>query len=167
MPICYCSVKREWLRKGRWLTESREDFLELLDSDDRNNPNLVRELDIRRDTKIQFWRRIVLHDPILASKAEHKVSFLDMFHSPDFIVEDFERLWGAINMMDDGLVWWKDATLEAIAIRPSAKKFADSANVGRLGKRFSVDPRCPVLVSSHGCRESSQSIGGVGLQARS
>lgn len=126
------------MRKGRWLTESREDYLERLVGNDRTNPNLVRELDILRDTRLQFWRRIVLHDPILASKAEDKVSFLDMFHSLDFIIEDFERLWGKINMMNDGLLWWKDATLEAMAIQ----KVANSANVGRLSKRR-FGSRCP------------------------
>jgi hypothetical protein len=85
----------------------------------------------------------VLHDPVLAQRAEDKVSFLDMFHSSDFQTCDFERLNKAINLMGDALLWWKDATLEALALHPVHRKQGDVANVGPLGMyRFMIFCGC-------------------------
>jgi hypothetical protein len=70
---------------------------------------------------------------VLAQRAQNKVSFLDKFHHSDFWTCDFERLNKTIDLMGDSLLWWKDATLEALALHPVDRKHGDVANVGPLG----------------------------------
>jgi hypothetical protein len=127
--------KKHLLRRYRFLRESREDWLESLSAENRDDPEYVRMSDIRRDTIIQYIRRVILHDAALAQKASGKVSLNDLFLDPTFTVEDFERLdqTQAGLVMAEGLLWWKDATLEALAMWPEPGRASNPANLGNIG----------------------------------
>ncbi|KZT09697.1 uncharacterized protein LAESUDRAFT_735345 [Laetiporus sulphureus 93-53] len=133
--------KREYLGTYRLLRESREAWVERISPEDRNNADVLRALSIKRDAILQFARRVVLHDPALLLKAEGKVSFNDLFLDPSFTLDDFEKFErGQQQAVGRGMIWWKDAVLDALAIWPKAGKAGTAANLGRLGE--SCQCRC-------------------------
>ena len=78
----------------------------------------------------QYIRRIIFHDPVLFMKALDKVSFEDLLLSEDFSIEDMERIYRLSNRkLEFGLRWYKDAVVEALAIRD----VGTAANVGAPG----------------------------------
>ncbi|CCM00509.1 uncharacterized protein FIBRA_02543 [Fibroporia radiculosa] len=134
--------KREYLKKYRFIRESREDFIERsLSKEDRRDQDYVRHVNIQRDIILQYTRRVLLHDPILVLKADKKVSFNDLFLDPNFTAEDFKRVErGQMKALMEGMIWWRDATLEALSLWPknSKEQIRTTANVGKLGERFLV-----------------------------
>jgi hypothetical protein len=86
------------------------------------------QISIVQYTLLQFWRRIVFHEPVLSLKALDKVSFKDLILDEDFSLEDAARLWIMFGKrLGFGLLWWKDSVLEALTI---ASPVGNAANVG-------------------------------------
>jgi hypothetical protein len=87
----------------------------------------------------QYLRRIVFHDPVLFMKAMGKVSFEDLLLSEDFFLEDITYFLPLFNPLKFGIRWYKDAVVEALAIRDSGT----AANVGDPGMviflKFTID----------------------------
>lgn len=105
-------------------------------------------MNIQLDTLLQYTRRIILNDPVLLLKAEGKVSLNDMFLDPNFSAEDFKRLEEGQGLLrSSGMIWWKDATLEAIAMWPEAGKKSTAANLGDLSK--SIISSLPCRIPHH------------------
>ncbi len=133
IDIALRNARRGHLRRYRWLTASSfEDFMsDIIPPEElhKADPGFVRAMEIKWTARVQYYRRLVLHDPVLANKAQGKTSFLDLLHSPDFALEDFDRLFGGASLMGDALIWWKDAFLDAFDIRPSTKKRRDGSRV--------------------------------------
>ena len=77
----------------------------------------------------QYARRIVFHDPVLFMKAMGKVSFEDLLLSEDFSLEDITCFSPLFKPMEFGIRWYKDAVVEALAIRDAGT----AANVGDPG----------------------------------
>lgn len=78
----------------------------------------------------QYVRRIVFHDPVLYMKALGKVSIQDLLLSEDFILEDIVNFFPLLHRpLEFGIRWYKDAVVEALAIRDSGT----AANVGAPG----------------------------------
>lgn len=79
---------------------------------------------------LQYVRRIIFHDPVLFMKALDKVSFEDLLLSEDFSLEDIINFFPLIKRpLEFGIRWYKDAVVEALAIRNSGT----AANVGAPG----------------------------------
>ncbi|KAI0926993.1 hypothetical protein AcW1_007639 [Taiwanofungus camphoratus] len=131
--------KQGYLERYQFLRKSPEDWRKSLPEEARDDPEFLRMSNIRRDTLLQFIRRIILYDPVLALKAKDKVNLNDLFLSPDFTIEDFKRIGQKTGqVMQEPLLWWKDATIEAIAMWPKPEKEATAANVGSLKDRFKI-----------------------------
>lgn len=132
--------KRAYLRKYDFLRGSRERWIQhTLSEEDCTDPHYLRRVNIQLDTLLQYTRRIILNDPVLLLKAEGKVSLNDMFLDPNFSAEDFKRLEEGQGLLrSSGMIWWKDATLEAIAMWPEAGKKSTAANLGDLKDRFKI-----------------------------
>ncbi|KAI0756079.1 hypothetical protein C8Q80DRAFT_1091513 [Daedaleopsis nitida] len=166
IAVEFRNAKRERLRKYQWLIISFEDFAEhALAPAPVNGPLAMREVEVFWRAQLQFFRRIILHDPVLANKAHDKVSFLDLFQSPEFTAEDCDRLFGKVNIMGDALIWWKDSFLDAIDLRPTDRKRRDGASVARthLSRStvltgWSVDNRVRLLGSWVYQRQHSKSL---------
>lgn len=78
----------------------------------------------------QYIRRITFHHPILFMKALDKVSFEDLLLSEDFSIEDIKNLLPLLaTPLHFGIRWYKDAVVEALAIRDRGT----AANVGAPG----------------------------------
>jgi hypothetical protein len=78
----------------------------------------------------QYIRRIVFHDPVLFMKALGKVSFEDLLLSEDFSLEDIINFLPLLTKpLEFGIRWYKDAIVEALAIRDAGT----AANVGAPG----------------------------------
>ena len=79
---------------------------------------------------LQYVRRIVFHDPVLFMKAQGKVCFEDLLLSEDFFLEDILNFIPLLSRrLEFGLLWYKDAVVEALAIRDAGT----AANVGAPG----------------------------------
>ncbi|KAL0954387.1 hypothetical protein HGRIS_003371 [Hohenbuehelia grisea] len=103
-----------------------------------NFPN--RYQDIMFHAFTQYARRIVFYDPGLFIKAIGKISLKDMVMDPEFTMEDasnFAIL--CLRYKGIGLLWFKDAIIEAIEILSAANPQRNTANVG------SIDSRVPLL----------------------
>lgn len=101
------------------------------------DPSEIRLLNITRNAVLQYARRVVFHDPVLSLKAANKVSFKDLILDDEFYPEDALRyhvLWE--KRMELGLLWWKDATLEALAMFPQGGATTNAANVGSPGEFY-------------------------------
>jgi hypothetical protein len=95
------------------------------------NPGIIRFTTIMHNITLQYARRILFYDPVLSLKALNKVSFKDLILDDDFSIEDlknFFELWTKRTAI--GLLWWKDSTLEALAMLSSDGKLNNAANVG-------------------------------------
>jgi hypothetical protein len=71
---------------------------------------------------LQYARRILFHDPVLSLKALDKVPFKDFILDDNFSLEDLAKffvIW--TKRLEIGLLWWKDSTLEALAMLFSRK----------------------------------------------
>lgn len=80
---------------------------------------------------LQYVRRIIFYDPVLFMKALGKVSFEDLLLSEDFSFEDILNFFPLIKRpLEFGIRWYKDAVVEALAIRD----LGTAANVGAPGK---------------------------------
>jgi hypothetical protein len=114
------------------------------------NPDAQRALSITQYTLQQYGRRILFHDPVLSLKAIGKVSFKDLLLDSDFSTEDLARfkiLWQ--KRLGIGLLWWKDATLEALAMSGGDERqaTANAANIGDPSKvPFLVTNYMPILI---------------------
>lgn len=110
------------------------DFVDrTLDSDSRKNPELVRAATANHLTLLQYARRAILHEPVLSLKAMDKVSFKDFILSEDFSMEDAARFAIMISThvrMGLGLLWYKDAIVEALAMSSRPGVPGTSANIG-------------------------------------
>ncbi|KAF5365208.1 hypothetical protein D9758_005462 [Tetrapyrgos nigripes] len=94
---------------------------------------------IRQKVLEQYGRRIIFYDPTLSFKAIGKVSFKDYFLHPDFSLDDLERfLHYYYNRVGFGLLWYKNAVMEALASLPSQDKSKNLANLGKIDSRFPV-----------------------------
>ncbi|KAG1722902.1 hypothetical protein EDB19DRAFT_1954289 [Suillus lakei] len=83
----------------------------------------------------QYARRIIFHEPDLFFKSLDKVSFTDLVLDDDFSNEDvakFILLFQA--RLDFGLVWFKDAVLDALVM----SKGGTTANLGDFSRRHQV-----------------------------
>ncbi|KAI0801484.1 hypothetical protein C8Q74DRAFT_1365079 [Fomes fomentarius] len=133
IDIALRNTCRGHLRCYRWLTASSfEDFMsDIIPPEElhKADPGFVRAMEIKWTARVQYYHRLVLHDPVLANKAEGKTSFLDLLHSLDFTLEDFDCLFGGVSLMGDALIWWKDSFLDAFDIWPSTKKCRNGASV--------------------------------------
>ncbi|KAI0057396.1 hypothetical protein BV25DRAFT_1437724 [Artomyces pyxidatus] len=133
--------KRKYLDELYFIRESCEDRIKrrITNPKHREDPEIIRAERIRYDTQLQYMRRIVMHDPVLGQKALDKVSLNDLLLDPDFSVEDFERIWILLaKRMAIGLLWWKDSTLEALAMWSKGDKSGNVANLGKLEDRYPV-----------------------------
>jgi hypothetical protein len=85
------------------------------------DPEVVRLAMVQHATMLQYARRVIFHDPVLSLKALNKVSLKDLLLDPEFSWEDVVRfitVWE--KRLEIGLLWWKDATLEALAMYPKS-----------------------------------------------
>lgn len=105
--------------------------LGLTDSEKQDNLERVKEkAKIFQMINLQYIRRIVFHDPVLFMKAQGKVSFEDLLLSEDFSLEDIVNFFPLLNSpLAFGMRWYKDAVVEALAIRDAGT----AANVGAPG----------------------------------
>lgn len=93
----------------------------------------------------QYVRRIIFHDPVLFMKALGKVSFEDLLLSEDFSLEDILNFFPLLSSpLKFGMRWYKDAIVEALAIRDAGT----AANVGAPGMvnkifKFTFSPLNP------------------------
>ncbi|KAF9066127.1 hypothetical protein BDP27DRAFT_1330993 [Rhodocollybia butyracea] len=90
---------------------------------------------LARHTFLQYFRRIVMHDPVLSMKAINKVSPKDLILDEDFALKDAARVMVLLaKRLQIGLLWWKDSLLEAIAITRDepAAKMGDPKNRFRI-----------------------------------
>lgn len=97
--------------------------MELAGKGKSQNSDLVRQMTISQNIMLQYARRVLFRDPVLSLKALNKESFEDLVLDVDFSVEDMRRfteLWK--KQLEFGLLWMKDATMEALAMYPSAGK---------------------------------------------
>ncbi|KAI0756075.1 hypothetical protein C8Q80DRAFT_1264181 [Daedaleopsis nitida] len=109
---------------------------------------LVRELETKWTAKVQIYRRLILHDAVLANKAFDKASLLDIFHSQNFTLDDSHRLFRGVRVLGDSLIWWKDAYLDALHIRPSAHKRRDADHTSSGAIRDGPeDPFCKAFLA--------------------
>lgn len=109
----------------------REAMLALISAEHVKQPGIDRMATISHNIALQYSRRVLFNDPVLSLKAHDKVSFKDLILDDDFSFEDvvnFVRIWEM--RMEFGLVWWKDSTLEALAMLLSNGKHSNAANVG-------------------------------------
>ena len=108
-----------------------ESWLGLIPAEHVQRPGTDRMATIGHNIALQYARRILFNDPGLSLKAVGKVSFKDLLLDDDFSFEDvvnFVRMWEM--RMGFGLVWWKDSTLEALAMLLSNGEHINAANVG-------------------------------------
>ncbi|KAF8801176.1 hypothetical protein BYT27DRAFT_6800921 [Phlegmacium glaucopus] len=85
---------------------------------------------------LQYIRRIIFYDHILFMKALDKVSFEDLLLSENFSIEDIMNFLPLLGKpLEFGLRWYKDAVVEALAIRDAGT----AANVGASGMVVSYD----------------------------
>jgi hypothetical protein len=106
-------------------------MLGLIRAEHVQQPGIDRFATIMHNIALQYARRILFNDPALSLKAVDKVSFKDLILDDDFSFEDlikFDHIWEM--RMGFGLVWWKDSTLEALAMLPSNGERSNAANVG-------------------------------------
>lgn len=102
-----------------------------LDPKGTKNPELQRLALISQNTVLQYARRILFYDPVLSLKAMDKVSLLDLLLDPDFSMEDMSRFTILMEKrLAIGLLWWKDAVFEALAMFPVVGQSGNPANVG-------------------------------------
>ncbi|KAE9403025.1 hypothetical protein BT96DRAFT_917811 [Gymnopus androsaceus JB14] len=88
------------------------------------NANIGAKSSLSYHTLCQYYRRIVMHDPVLSLKAINKRRMHVQFE----VLMD--------KRMDFGLLLWKDSIIEAMAITRS--KAGTAANVGDPKNRFKV-----------------------------
>ncbi|KAI0046038.1 hypothetical protein FA95DRAFT_1607254 [Auriscalpium vulgare] len=128
-----------------FLGETREAYLA------RQNPSgapldadVTRYLNVNYDTLMQFFRRILMHDPVLAESARDKVSFLDFITAPDTVsIETAQHLANGLRKrLGFGLLWWKDSVVEAAAMWPAcggSRPYAAANIQGHdLNNRFKI-----------------------------
>lgn len=102
-----------------------------LDHDTRRDPELVRRATLAHQSLVQYARRAIIHEPDLSLKAMDKVSFKDLLLSDDFSMEDAAKLVIMLGKrLELGLLWYKDAVLEAIIMSPSPGQSRNAANIG-------------------------------------
>lgn len=106
-----------------------ETLLRSLSADEHSD----RQVTIRHSITLQYARRILFYEPVLWLKALNKVSFKDLIFDDDFSIEDAERFSTLLGKrMEFELIWWKDATLEALdmAAKSVGGKPGNAANTG-------------------------------------
>lgn len=105
--------------------------LGLTDSEKRDNIETVKDkVKTSQMIALQYIRRIVFHDPVLFMKAQGKVCFEDLLLSEDFFFEDMINFFPILTSpLTFGMRWYKDAVVEALAIRDAGT----AANVGAPG----------------------------------
>jgi len=155
--------KNKYLKVFDFIREKRESWIKRhIPKNDHSDPGKLRVMNIQLDILHQYTRRVILYDSTLLLKAKDKVSFNDLFLDPDFTDEDCKRLvYGQIEKLQKSMIWWKDATLEALAMHG---KSGTAANVGNPKDRFKIaggwvfNNRHTGTMSSEACTCCSSSI---------
>ena len=105
----------------------------------------------------QYIRRILFHDSVLFMKALDKVSFEDLLLSEDFSIEDMKRIYQLLKKrLEIGLRWYKDAVVEALAIRDAGT----AANVGAPGMFMFYSLKLPFSEAQARVADRFQIVGG-------
>jgi hypothetical protein len=83
----------------------------------------------------QYARRCIFHEPSLALKAVGKVSFKDLLLDDSFSIEDTALLWQMLHKrLEFGLVWMRDATIDALEIERASGDYRVVQKLGDAGQ---------------------------------